>query len=419
MTTDAPLSDPGLTRVRAAGVLLHPTALPGGRLGPAAFEFVDWLAEAGQSWWQVLPLGPPDRHGSPYAALSAFAGSPDLLADRRAPVAPEEVEAFRARHAFWAEGWERFAGRGSLAHQVRFEREWGALRAHARERGVRLLGDVPLYIAPESADVTTWPALFTDAEQAGAPPDAYSEVGQLWGNPLHVWRRHGADGYRWWVERIRRTLELVDAARIDHFRGFVSYWAVPADAPDARAGRWRRGPGERPLRAAHAELGPLPMVAEDLGVITPAVEALRDRLGLPGMRVLQFGFGGGRGNPHRLENHPVDAVVYPGTHDAPTAREWWDDLDATTQGRVRAAAAQIGVDESDPALRLVRMAHASRSGLVIVPAQDLLSLGAEARFNTPGTAAGNWSWRLRAGRLGPRQAAWLREVTSEAGRLPG
>lgn len=413
---DAPLADPALLATRAGGLLLHPTALPGGRLGAPARTFVDWMAEAGQRWWQVLPLGPPDEHRSPYAARSAFAASPALLEHPDAPVSHDEIEAFRVRHAYWADGWERFAGPGALADQVRFAREWAALRAYAAARGIRLLGDVPLYVAPRSADAASWPGLFADGEVAGAPPDDYSAVGQLWGNPLHDWRAHAADGYRWWVERIGRTLELVDAARIDHFRGLVSYWAVPAGAPDAASGRWRRGPGGGPLRAAAARLGPLALIAEDLGLITPAVEALRVRLGFPGMRVLQFGFSGGRANPHRLENHVPDAVVYTGTHDNPTIREWWDGVDGATRGEVDGAAAAAGVEEASPHLRLIRLALGSPAALAIVPVQDVLGLGGEARFNTPGTIDGNWAWRLAPDALDVRLADWLRAATEEAGR---
>jgi 4-alpha-glucanotransferase len=415
-TAGSRVVDPALVGARHAGVLLHPTALPGGRIGPAAREFVDWLAEAGQRWWQILPLGPPDEHRSPYAARSAFAGWPGLLADPDAPVAPEEVAAFRERHAFWAEGWERVAGPDALADQVRFEREWSALRRHAAERGVRILGDVPLYVAAGSADALTWPELFAERDVAGAPPDDYSAVGQLWGNPLHDWRAHADSGYEWWIQRIARTLDLVDAARIDHFRGFVSYWAVPEGAADARSGRWRRGPGGAPLVAAAERLGPLPLIAEDLGVITPAVDTLRDRLGLPGMRVIQFGFGGGADNPHRLAHHPRESVAYTGTHDNPTIAEWWAAADEHVRAAVDATAAEAGIDEPEPHRRLVRLALSSRAALAVVPAQDLLGLGAEGRFNTPGTAHGNWEWRLEPGALDARLARWLREATEEAGR---
>ena len=228
---------------RSAGVQLHLTSLPGGRLGRDAYRFVDWLAAAGQTWWQVLPLGPPDRYRSPYKSRSAFAAWPGFLADPRARVSRAEVLDFRERHAYWVEDWVRFGGQGGFADQVRFEREWGALRAYAADRGVRLFGDVAIYVAPGSIDHRAHPELFRDGAVAGAPPDAYSETGQLWGNPLYDWPAMRRRRYRWWVERIRRTLSLFDLARIDHFRGFVAYWAVPADAATAVGGRWQRGPG--------------------------------------------------------------------------------------------------------------------------------------------------------------------------------
>ena len=276
---------------RTSGVQLHITSLPGGKLGSSAYEFVDWLAAAGQSWWQVLPLGPPNRQRSPYKSASAFAAWRGLLGDPSAAVSAAELEAFRARHAFWADDWARFAGGSrALRDQVRFEREWSALRAYAHSRGVRLIGDVPIYVAAGSADAVRHPELFRDDVVAGVPPDQFTARGQLWGNPIYDWpalrRRH----YRWWVERLRRTFELFDLARIDHFRAFVAYWAVPRGARDASGGRWVRGPGRAVFDAARAELRRLPLIAEDLGVITPAVTRLRESLGLPGMVVLQWGF---------------------------------------------------------------------------------------------------------------------------------
>ncbi len=228
---------------RTSGVQLHVTSLPGGRLGPAARRFVDWLQAAGQSWWQMLPLGPPDRYRSPYKAASAFAAWPGLLADPDAPVSAREEASFRERQRFWIGDWERFAGDGAVADQVRFEREWGALRAYAAERGVRLIGDVPIYVAPDGADHQAHRELFRDGVVAGAPPDAYAATGQLWGNPVYDWPALQRRGYRWWSERFRRTLELFDLARLDHFRGFVAYWAVPEAAPDASYGAWARGRG--------------------------------------------------------------------------------------------------------------------------------------------------------------------------------
>ena len=367
---------------RSSGVLLHPTSLPGGRLGPEAYRFVDWLAEAGQTWWQVLPLGPPDDTRSPYAAASAFAGWPGLLADPDAPVATSEVEAFVATHPYWIGDWAAFAGPGALTDQVRFQREWDALRAYAAERGVRLIGDIPLYVAPGSADHLARPELFQEGAVAGCPPDYFTRLGQRWGNPLYDWAALRATGYRWWIERIRRTLELVDLARMDHFRGFVAYWSVPERLRTARRGAWRRGPGRELFDATRAELGELPLIAEDLGVITPAVERLRDELGLPGMHVLQF-------DP-AVDGHREHAVVYTGTHDNDTAVGW----SGNPEGH----------------WPLVELAMSSRARVAIVPAQDVLGLGSEARMNRPGTVQGNWSWRLRRGELTAEHAARLRAL---------
>jgi 4-alpha-glucanotransferase len=204
--------------------------LPGGRLGPEAYAWVDWLAEAGQTWWQMLPLGPPDRVGSPYKARSAFAASPLLLADRRAPVSAAEALAFRERSSDWIEDWIRYGGRGALEDQVRFDREWAALRRYGLDRGVRLIGDVPIYVAPGSAEQKAHPSLFISDAVAGVPPDAFTDKGQLWGNPLYDWPAMRRSGYAWWTARFRRVFELFDLARIDHFRGFVAYWAVPSSA---------------------------------------------------------------------------------------------------------------------------------------------------------------------------------------------
>ena len=289
---------------RSSGVQLHPTSLPGGRLGRDAYAWIDWLAEAGQTWWQMLPLGPPDRYGSPYKARSAFAAWPGLLAEPAAPVSKAEELDFREREAAWIEDWARFAGRGAVADQVRFEREWDALRAHAADRGVRLIGDIPIYVAPASADHRAHPGMFRDDAVAGTPPDAFTDKGQLWGNPLYDWPALRRDGYAWWIARLARTFAHFDLARIDHFRGFVAYWTVPKGARHALSGHWSRGPGRPLFDAAVAALGELPIIAEDLGVITPAVRRLRDELGLPGMVVLQFGFSpGARANVHDLANH--------------------------------------------------------------------------------------------------------------------
>jgi 4-alpha-glucanotransferase len=403
---------------RSSGVHLHPTSLPSGCLGSEAYAFVDWLAAAGQSWWQMLPLSPPDRYGSPYKARSAFAAWPRLLAEPDAPVAAAEEAQFRARQSYWIGDWERFAGRGAIADQVRFDREWSALRSYARERGVRLIGDVPIYVAPRSADHAAHPELFRTDAVAGTPPDTFTAKGQLWGNPLYDWPALQRRGYRWWSERLRRTFELYDVARIDHFRGFVAYWAVPVGARDARGGRWSRGPGRAVFEAARRSLGVEPaLIAEDLGRITPPVRRLRDELGLPGMVVLQFGFDPDdpRG-PHRLENHVERSVVYTGTHDNDTVRGWYESLPDEHRAEVDAAMRARGIREREPWWGLIRLAFSSPARTAIVQAQDLLGLGSEARMNTPGRASGVWRWRLEPGALTPATARRLRDVTVAAGR---
>jgi 4-alpha-glucanotransferase len=404
---------------RASGVQLHITSLPGGRLGAEAYRFLDWLAAAGQSWWQVLPLGPPDRYGSPYKSRSAFAAWPGLLASPRAPVSAAEIADFRERQRFWIGDWERFAGADAVADQVRFQREWAALRAYGAERGVRIMGDVAIYVSPKSADHRAHPELFQDGAVAGAPPDAYARDGQLWGNPLYRWPALQRRGYRWWIERVRRTLELFDLARIDHFRGFVAYWAVPAAARTARGGHWRRGPGRAPFLAMERELGPLPLVAEDLGVITPAVGRLRHELGLPGMLVIQFGLDpDDPASPHRLANHTRDRVVYAGTHDTDTIRGWLASLPLDQRKFVESELDKLGFAERESWWSLIRLTFSSPAFLAMIQAQDVLGLGSEARMNAPGQAQGSWRWQMKRGALTPALARRLREITEASDRLP-
>jgi 4-alpha-glucanotransferase len=401
---------------RSSGVQLHVTSLPGGRLGPQAYRFVDSLHAAGQAWWQVLPLGPPDRAGSPYKARSAFAAWPGLLADRAAPVCAVERDAFREKHAAWIDAWAAFAGgTRAINDQVRFEREWSALRVYAKARGVRLIGDVPIYVAAGSADHVRWPSLFRDDVVAGVPPDAFTSRGQLWGNPIYDWPALRRRRYRWWVERLRRTFALFDLARIDHFRGFAAYWAVPRGARDAAGGRWVRGPGRAVFDAARASLRRLPLIAEDLGVITPAVTRLRESLGLPGMAVLQFGFDLEHPESvHNVENVRADRVLYTGTHDNDTLRGWLTSLDPARAAAVRAA----GVRGRDPWWSLIELAFSTPARLCMLQAQDVLGLGSEARMNMPGTAGGQWQWQLRPGQLTAAHARRLRRATAGAGRLP-
>jgi 4-alpha-glucanotransferase len=401
---------------RTSGVQLHLTSLPGGKLGASALQFVDWLAAAGQSWWQVLPLGPPNRQGSPYKAASAFAAWRGFLADPDTPVSPAERDAFRERHGFWIDDWGAFAGgTRAINDQVRFEREWNALRVYAHERGVRLIGDVPIYVAAGSADHVRWPELFRDDVVAGVPPDAFTAKGQLWGNPIYDWGALRNRGYRWWVERLRRTFQLFDLARIDHFRAFAAYWAVPAGARDASGGRWSRGPGSAPFDAARAQLRRLPLIAEDLGVITEAVTRLRESLGLPGMVVLQWGFNDDeRDSVHVPSRYRADRVLYTGTHDNDTLRGWYSSLPPESVELVRAS----GVGGREPWWGLLELALSSKPRLVMLQAQDVLGLGSEARMNMPGVAGGQWKWRLREGDLTPALARRLRRLTADAGRLP-
>jgi len=383
---------------RSLGVQLHPTSLPGGRFGPEAYAFVDWLAAAGARWWQVLPLAPPDEFGSPYASASAFASWGGLLADPDANVAPAEARAFSERQRCWIGDWAAFAGDGAVAEQVRFGREWAALRAYASARGVRIIGDVPIYVAVDGCDHRAHPELFLPLDEvvAGAPPDDLNAEGQLWGNPLYDWDALARTGYRWWIDRMRRMLELVDRFRIDHFRGFAGYWTVPAGSETALGGWWSPGPGAALFRAAERELGALPVIVEDLGVITPDVRALRDELGFPGMVVLLWAFAGPPDNPHRLENHRVNQVVYTSTHDTETL------------------AGATGDGDTWP---LVELALSSPCALAIVPVQDVLGLGNEARMNRPGEVGGNWSWRLEPGQLTVADAERLRGSGERSGRV--
>ncbi len=493
--------------VRSTGVLLHPTALPGGfgigDLGSSARAFLDWLESAGQSVWQVLPLGPTGHGDSPYGTTSAFAGNPllispeDLVADGFLPAAaldgqfeesadPVDFQAVRMlkeallreswrhvresaghqaladlgafardrRRSFWLEDWTLYAalkGRfeqrswtdwpaelrsrepaaltdaaSDLAAEIRFQswvqylfhRQWSRLRSEAAARGIRILGDVPIYVINDSADVWARQDLFAldgegqPSELSGVPPDAFSEDGQLWGQPIYRWDRMREDGYAWWLARMRVAFERADIVRLDHFRGFAGYWSVPASAETARAGRWVPGPGAALFEAFAAGLGKVEIVAEDLGVITPDVIALRERFGLAGMKVLQFGFGE-VDSPHLPHRHDQHAVVYTGTHDNDTTRGWYGSLDGDSRHRLHE---YLSCDGSDIAWDLIRTALESVAGMAVVPIQDVLNLGSEARFNTPGVADGNWTWRLR--RLpGVEEAGRLRRLTELSGRL--
>jgi 4-alpha-glucanotransferase len=494
---------------RSSGILLHPTSLASphgiGDLGAEARRFVDFLADAGQTLWQVLPLGPTGYGESPYQCFSAWAGNPllislDGLVERgwldasalaNAPdFPPDEVdferlipwkmallqsaaqrflagpqvgfEDFCVANRHWLDdyalftalkkqhggaGWTRWElgardrdpkalaswreqlGASISAQkflQFAFYEQWRELRDYARERRVRIMGDLPIYVAHDSADVWTNRQYFhLDAQGnptvvSGVPPDYFSQTGQLWGNPIYRWDALARDGYQWWLDRFRATFETVDMIRLDHFRGFEAYWEIPASEPTAVRGRWVKGPGADLFRAAKAKLGDLPFVAENLGVITPEVEAIREEFGFPGMAVLQFAFGTDAQAPtFRPHNYPLEVVAYTGTHDCDTTVGWW-----RSEGRGESTRSAEDIRrERDFAMRylntagkeihwtFIRTLEASVSDTVLIPLQDVLGLGTEARMNQPATLVGNWRWRYRAGALKAELARRLRELT--------
>jgi 4-alpha-glucanotransferase len=446
---------PALDR-RRAGVLLHLSSLdaPLGRGGRA---FINWIARAGFTVWQFLPVGPPGDDGSPYWVRSDSAGNVNFIDPDELPrLDGSEYEMFvrsshdwlddyacfevlRAKHGnvpwwMWPTDYrDRTPGtiervRRDFAAELRevqtkqfiFAVQWRKLREYAHSQGVRLFGDVPFYVAPDSAE--TWAhrqqfqldATGQAISVAGVPPDYFSETGQFWGNPLYNWDAMQKDGFLFWRARVRRQLDRLDLLRIDHFRALAAHWAIPADAPDARSGVWKTTPGHALFQILRDELNDLPIVAEDLGVITPDVDALRKDFKLPGMRVIQFGFDGTGDNPHLPHMHERDSVVYTGTHDNDTAMGWYTSLPQESQ---RFVDYFMRLTPGAMPEALIRAALGSVGGLAIIPAQDLLALGSEARLNTPGTAAGNWSWRLPHGALNDDLAHRFAELNRIYGRI--
>jgi 4-alpha-glucanotransferase len=438
---------------RHSGVLMPVSALqsPGqAALGDPALRFVDWLADAGFSVWQVLPLVPVDRNGSPYWSRSDRAGNPRLLDAQAAdPGSDDDFHTYRAGAAHWLRDYTLFealseeqGGRpwwlwpAALHHrdtaalraaelrlqsriaqlareQWRFDAQWQRLRAHAASRQVRLFGDLPIYVAPDS--VATWCSreqFQLDAQGratavAGVPPDYFAADGQLWGNPLYDWPAQQRDGFAFWQQRLRLQADRFDLLRLDHFRGLEAYWSVPATAITAREGRWCKAPGRALLNAATRALPALQLIAEDLGEITAEVTALRREFALPGMRVLQFGFDGDAANLHLPHQHETDSVVYTGTHDNDTTSGWYASLDPATRDLVRR---YLGRADHEIVDALVRSALASVGQLAVLPVQDILHLGSAARLNRPGTVTGNWGWCLPAQTLGPDLAHRYREL---------
>lgn len=474
---------------RSSGVLLHPTSLPGkygiGDIGPQTMQWVDFLAEAGCSLWQVLPLGPTGYGDSPYQCFSAFAGNPYLVSPDHLlaedllhpddlieiPAFPakqvdfgrviswklsvldraynrfqyhataemrEAYATFRAYNHAWLEDFALFMAlkeaHGGAAwstwepglrdrdpsdlkmarsklevaidrqmfRQFLFFRQWQLVRDHAHAKGIQIVGDIPIFVAHDSADVWAHPELFfldktgKPTVVAGVPPDYFSPTGQLWGNPLYRWEVHRESGFQWWIDRVRSGLALVDIIRLDHFRGFAGYWEVPGKAKTAEKGRWVSAPGMDLFKSLQKALGDLPIIAEDLGVITPDVVVLREHFEFPGMKIFQFGFGGGPTDPFLPHNFPRNCVVYTGTHDNDTAKGWYERVPEEEKDFYRR---YLGRDGSDISWDLIRGAWASVANQALCPMQDLLSLGNEARMNYPGNPSGNWSWRMEAGQL--------------------
>ncbi len=483
--------------------MLHPTSLPShygiGDLGPAASQFLDYLARAKQRLWQVLPLGPTGYGDSPYASPSAFAGntlliSPELLVEQgllnREDLEPLEklpedrvefgqlqplkrhllakafksdkrqqikdrMEAFKGAQSAWLDDFALFTAltehhghwldwppplrdrelgaleqaRQELREQIDLQSftqflffdQWHSLRARASQHGISIIGDIPIFVAHESADVWAHRHLFKLDHQgrptvvAGVPPDYFSATGQLWGNPLYDWQAVADDGYGWWIARMRHLLELVDIVRVDHFRGFEAAWEVPASAETAVHGTWVPGPGKDVFDAIDGALGGhVPVIAEDLGMITDEVRELLAQTGYPGMKVLQFAFGGGSDNPYLPHNyaHP-NCVVYTGTHDNDTTRGWFASISDKERQSVRQ---YLGDTTSETTFALTRLALASIANTAIVPLQDVLDLGSEARMNVPGAVGGSWTWRMRADQLDPARADSLAELTQIYGR---
>jgi 4-alpha-glucanotransferase len=432
---------PGL-HDRAAGVLCHPTSLP-----VDARRFLPLLQAGRLRWWQMLPVGPVGFGNSPYASHSAFAGSPSLLAREPEPDAPRgsELDEFRFRNRDWLPDWSLYAAlkeahasqpfwlwpdelrarkpdalaaaRAGFAEAIerhdhaqwRFERQWAAVRRAAEEASIGLCGDLPIFVAHDSADVWAHPELFLLDEKsqpthvAGVPPDYFSATGQRWGNPLYRWERLAESGYRWWIRRIEKTLERFHAIRLDHFIGFQRYWRIPADCPTAVGGEWIPGPGAALFEALHERLGPLPLIAEDLGAVTSEVTALRDRFDLPGIRILQFAFGTDPQAPTFKPHHyPRRAVVYTGTHDNDTVAGW-----ARAHPDEATLCREYCGGDGPLHWEMIRALYASVADTVIVPLQDLFGLGPEARMNWPSTLEGNWRWQIGERALAAFPAAAL------------
>jgi len=488
-----------MNTTRTSGILLHPTSLPGkygiGSLGQQAFKFVDFLENAGQKLWQVLPMGHTGYGDSPYQCFSIYAGNPILidleclmnegllhvndlpkgfhLPDDKVEFgnvidfkkaalniaylnflksnkAKNDYQAFVAKNDFWLQDyalfiaikeslggmpwwdWQKnlkFRNTSTLGTfvienqekinfhkfvQYIFSKQWQSVKEYANNKGISIVGDIPLYVAHDSADVWSNYQVFRFDQHrnptgvAGVPPDYFSSTGQLWGNPLYDWDYMKKNGFKWWINRIKATIEIYDIVRIDHFRGFEAYWAVPFGDETAVNGTWVQAPGQALFETVKKELGNLPIIAEDLGIITPEVEELRDNFEFPGMKILQFAFHSKEGNNYLPHNYSRNFVVYTGTHDNDTLRGWFDALEPEIKHKV------LDYTDANPnniVNKLIRLAWSSTVRMAIIPLQDLLNLGSEARMNIPGIPGGNWQWRFREEQLSPDKARWLKHLT--------
>ena len=504
-----------ILKQRASGILFPVSSIPGpygiGDLGPGAFNLIDFLAKAGQKFWQILPVGPtsPVFGNSPYMSFSSLAGnplfiSPELLitqgllqrSDLQAGTFSEytvdydrvhqqkrmlldlawqrfqasgnhrTLDTFRKKHPWvddhalflalketysqtaWYE-WPkevRFRDKKSLQQaakkhskkidqaifeQFLFYRQWDQLHAHAKNKNVYIIGDIPIYVGLDSVDVWANQEIFeltpeTGRPQsvAGVPPDYFSATGQLWGNPLYRWNSRSKEVKKqlwdWWEQRLSAIFAMVDAIRIDHFRGFESYWSVPAKEETALRGSWKKGPGKTFFLEMERRLGQLPIIAEDLGIITPAVEKLRDELGYPGMKILLFAFDGHPDNNYLPQNISANCVIYTGTHDNDTAVGWYMNPDISPESRTQAKrqANQFNNDSSSFHRDMVYMALSSTARISIIRMQDVLGFGNDCRMNTPGTTEGNWQWRCAERFITDETAHWLKDSTSFFGRIP-
>ncbi|MBN1300867.1 MAG: 4-alpha-glucanotransferase [Melioribacteraceae bacterium] len=495
---------------RSAGILLHPTSLPGkygiGDLGHEAFEFIDFLVKAGQRLWQVFPLGPTGYGDSPYQCFSAFAGNPLLISPEllykdgllteeqvnnlkewnpshidfgevinyKTDLLKQAYENFKSNdgkvenefsefitsNEYWLKDFALFMAvknfhkgvvwtewesdialrrKGSVEKwtdkllddfyyqifvQAKFDEQWRSVKSYANENGIKIIGDLPIFIAYDSSDLWAHKSLFSVDENgkletvAGVPPDYFSETGQLWGNPLYRWDVMKKNDFMWWRQRLTKMYELVDIVRIDHFRGFEAYWEIPGDAPTAVTGRWVKAPGRELFNSIKKHLGDLPILAEDLGVITKQVEELRDEFGFPGMKILQFAFGEGMEKKFLPHNHVKNCVVYSGSHDNDTTRGFFGKEKSNGSGIFEWAQNYLGYYGDDIRFEVIRSAYKSVADYVIIPMQDILNLGSDARMNFPGKLGGNWTWRFRKEDVNDQLAEAYKRMTDIYERPP-